>query len=124
MGDAVDFVTNEGSAGSIEIREGTDSWGPYEVDFGLGLPSDQILASVELKGYAGKANKKTDLSGLTEITELLIESTGSTIDGTKFAFTLQHPGQDYRGTSASLVFIITTSSGGKFPFFFYPVKIY
>lgn|GEM_PF-3153131 len=119
----MDFITGDGNAASIEIREGADSWGPFELDFAFGLPGDQALASVEAKAYSSKANERTDLSTLVDITSLLVEETGSTIDGTKYAFTLQHPGDDYRGTLATLVFMVTTTSGGKFPFFFYPVRI-
>lgn len=120
----MDFVTSQGGTGSIELREGTDYWGPFEVDFDLALSEDQNLSSVDVKAYAGKVTKKSDLSDETDITNLMIEDLGSTIDGTKYAFNLQHPGSAYKSTTATIVFTITTSSGGVYPFFFYPVRIY
>lgn len=120
----MDFKASDGGLSLIEIRVGTDSWGPYEVDFTGAIPNDQVIVGVNIKAYSGKADKKTDPTLLQDITDLLIESAETTINATKVGFKLQFPGLEYHNTKATLVFEITTSSEGKYPFFFYPVNIF
>lgn len=120
----MDFKTNAGGVGSIELRDDSDAWGPFEMDFVNGIPSGQTVVAVTLSAYAEKVTKKDDLTGKSNIKDLILEPDSEITNGTKYSFKLQHPGDSYRGIKATLIFMITTNTGGKFPFFFYPVKVY
>lgn len=121
----MDFVElASGAIGNIEIREGSDQWGPFFLDLANGMPTDESIMSVEVMAYAGKATEKTDLTTLTEITDLLLEADQVSVSGdSAIVFRLQHPGATYRGSKASLKITITLNGGGVFPFFFYPITI-
>lgn len=112
-------------SGSIEIRYGTDAWGPYELDFSDVLPSGDTIATVSIEAYYGKLTKKSDISDFSTCASL-IESGSIATDSASVQFRLQYPVTDPgdTGTKFTLRINVSTDGGGKYPFFFYPVKVY
>lgn len=121
----MDFtVETEGARAEIEVRESTDSWGPFTLDLTNGIPSDQSITGVSVKAYAGKLTKAADRDAFSDITSLLIETSKTAYSGKDVYLWFQYPGEAYRNTKATVIVTATLTDGGVFPFFFYPVKIY
>jgi hypothetical protein len=120
----MDFSTLDGESAFIEIRTGTDNWGPFSVDFTDALPVGVAVEQVTIAAYSGNVDASTDLAGATDITSLTVETTYSPLVDNVYGFKLQHPGSSYRGTTGTLVFTVKTDYDGTYPFFFYPVKFF
>lgn len=109
----------------IEVGYYTDLWGPYVFPFVHKLPAGDTLDSVDVRAFIGTVERTSDLTGLTEITSDLIDSgfTPAISNDTNVVVKFQYPGDDYKGESASLVFEITTTAGGKHSFYHHFVVI-
>jgi hypothetical protein len=105
----------------IEIREGADLWGPFSFDLSGSLPTDDAIATVTVKAYAGKYKPSQAVEDQTEIT-LVDPAFAVDYDAASISIKLQYPGDDYKG-KATIVFDVTLASGARYPFFFHGVKI-
>jgi hypothetical protein len=120
----VDFKTIEGNVAFIDIRAGTDNWGPFEFDFTSGIPTGASVTSVDVAVYVGNVDASSDLSTFTDIAALTVETNYSPLEDNVYGLKFQHPGSAYSGTTSTVVFTVTTDSNGIYPFFFYPVKFF
>jgi hypothetical protein len=111
--------------GSIEIRYNTDSWGPFDFDFIDALPAGETIATVSVQAYYGNMKPKSDISAFTSCATLIELGTLCT-SSHHVQMKLQHPLTDPgdTGKKCTLRINVSTESGGKYPFLFYPVKIY
>jgi len=99
--------------------------GPYTFSFNQAIPHLSVtIAAVTVKAYSGKVRPKDSLDDFTEITSSLIDPDYPIVaNGTDVYIKFQWPGDDYKGTKATLVFELTFSSGAKHPFYFYALEI-
>lgn len=108
--------------GTMEVRDTTNFWGPFCLDFTDGIPTGEDIQSVEIKAYSGKVTPKLDLADFVEVTNL-VEAVGTIISENTVSFRLQYPGAEYKGTKMTLILTVILASGGRHPFYFYPVKV-
>jgi hypothetical protein len=111
--------------GSIEIRYRTDDWGPYDFDFANALPAGESIATASIQAYYGNMKTKSDISTFTSCATLIELGTLATGNHTHVQVRFQHPGTDPgdSGKKCTLRINVSTESGGKYPFLFYPVNI-
>ena len=119
--------------GTIEVGYYTDLWGPYLFTFPINtsatandglIPYGDTIASVTVKAYQGRVNRKSTLSEETEIAGLIDTDFEPTIiGGYKVSVKFEHPGSTYKGEKATLIFEVTLASGAKKAFYFQYVRI-
>ena len=113
----------------IELRQLTDDWGPYSVsleneDGDSALPGSQIVDSVTIKAYLGKVKPGELLDGKTDYASEIIESGTISSVLNNIYWNFQYPSStSLNGQKMTLVFIVTTDTGGIYPFYLYYVKI-
>ena len=123
-----DFESSE-----ISVRYFTDLWGVYRFQFptctsatandGV-IPFGDSISSVDVKAYIGNVGPKSDLGEFTAISASLIDPAyAPQVDGEFILVKFQYPGSWRAGEKCTLIFEITTSAAGKYPFFFKYVKI-
>ncbi len=111
-------------SGLIELRYSTDEWGPYSIDLDGGLPEGQSISDVTIKAYGSRVSPEDDTSALTDIADQIIENDSVITDGTKIQWKMQYPADEtLKGAMATLIFEVTTSGGGRHPFYLFAVRI-
>jgi len=110
-------------ATTIELRYGTDNWGPYEFDFTDLVPEGLSIDSVDVKAYVGIVKPSADLSDETEITSDIIDddvvpSVSNNVVSVYFCYS-----ETYKGEKATLIFYVTSTTGAVYPFYFNSVVI-
>lgn len=114
----MDFSAN------IELRYFTDDWGPYSVDLTGGLPDGDTIADVAIKVYVGRVNPATDLTVLTDRANQVIENGSIGFSDLSVWWSMQYPvDATLKNQELTLIFEITTSTGGKHPFYLHSVKV-
>jgi len=123
----------------IEIDQDMDLWGPYTFTFPVcssdtandgSIPYGDTIATVVIEAYDGKVDRGDVIADQTELhgTDYdfvdadytpVVDGSASTIK-VKFVF----PADDeYSGDKATLVFVVTLTSGGTKAFYFHYVKV-
>lgn len=102
----------------IELRDTMVNWGPWTFDFTNGMPSGITIQSVTAAVYEGRLTDSDDIAGATEISGVVDAATLSS--DYIVAVRMTHPGT-YEG-NATLVFTITGSNGGVYPFIAYRLR--
>jgi len=121
----MDFIHTK----NIEIRAGTDNWGPFPFDFSDALPEGDTISAVTVTGYAGKllpsdatiVDGAITFAGETEIPLIDTDYT-PVISGAEVSIKLCYPGDDYKG-SATIVFLVELAGTGEHPFFYHGVRV-
>ena len=114
----MDFSAN------IELRYFTDEWGPYSVDLTGGLPDGDTIADVTIKVYSGRVTPAADLTDLTDLASQVIENGSIGFSDLSVWWTMQYPvDAALKSQKFTLIFEVTTSTGGKHPFYLYRVKV-
>jgi len=121
----------------IEIDQDTDLWGPYVFTFPIAtsatandgiIPYGDTLSSVTIKAYDGKVNRGDDLddetalhgTDYTFIDDAYDAVVGDSTIRLKFAYPTDNT---YSGDKATLVFVVTLTSGGTKAFYYHFVKV-
>src|SRR4030042_37906 len=123
----------EGSE-SIIVRYYTDEWGIYRFNFPAcssetandgAIPYNSTLATVSVFAYLGKVTDTSVLADETIIADLIDPIFTPIISGNFYVnVKLQYPtAVSYKGKKATLIFQISLTGGGTYPFYFYPVII-
>lgn len=108
----------------IELRYFTDQWGPYSIDLTGGLPDGVIIVGVDIKAYAGRVEPKADLTDLTDLAGEVIEAGSVNYSESSVWWRMQYPPEaSLKGQKLTLIFEVTTSDGGRHPFYLYKVKV-
>lgn len=105
----------------IEIREGTDNWGPYEFDVSKSIPSDGQLAEVNITVLAGRFSPGKPLDDQTQV-PIIDNEYAPSISDNKISIKLQYPENGYVGR-ATIIFNLTLINGAKYPLFFHGVYV-
>ena len=117
MGDWVDYDINVGYY--------TDNWGSYIFPFTNKLPAGDVLSSVTVKAYKGaNIDRTANLSTYVSLTTSLIEASPViSSSGLNVAVKFQWPTSTYKGSTATIVFEITTASSAKHTFYHHHVVV-
>lgn len=108
----------------IELRYYTDNWGPFSIDLSGGLKGDAVIAGVNIMAYAGRIGTSDDLPTLVDVAEQVIETGSIGFADTSVWWRMQYPqDQSLKGAKLTLVFDVTTSDGGRYPFYLYRVRV-
>lgn len=118
-------MSTDFTLGSIDIRYSTDNFGPFTFEFENSIPSGDSIASVAVAAYSGNVKPKSTLSDFTEITDLLIDTdVAPSVFGSIVSVYFSYPGDDYKGTKATLIFTLTFNNNtGVHPYYFRYVHI-
>jgi hypothetical protein len=109
--------------GTITIQENAEDWGPYNFNFRDALPSGFALTHCTVVAYLGRVKPGDDLSGQTDTTSELINTTSVASD-TTVTVTFDRPTTTaYIDVSHTLVFNFTITGGGTHSAYFYRVKV-
>ena len=118
---------------SIEVGYFTDLWGPYKFSLPIAssesandgvIPYDDTIASATVRAFVGDVRRSSVLADETEISDDLIDPGYDPVSGDDYVkVKFQHPGEDYIGEKATLIFEVTLTSGGKKAFYFQYVRI-
>jgi len=106
--------------GTILIRYYSDQWGPFVFDFSDAIPDGETITACNIRSFFGKVRFSDHINDFTESTTNLVDS--SQVENNTVKVRLQYPGELLKGNH-SLVFEVTTASGGKHSFFFYKVVV-
>lgn len=105
----------------IEIREGTDRWGPFSFDLSGSIPAGDTINMLDIKAYAGSYKPQSAVEDQVEISLIEPGYTPNVINNVVY-FCLQYPGDAYKGKT-TIVITVTTAAAGVYPFFFHGVKV-
>ena len=106
----------------VEIREGSDNWGPFIFGLSGSIPPGDTIASVEVKAYAGTYKPAQAVEDQAEIPLIDDGFEPDIVDDTDISIRLKYPGDGYKGKT-TIVFDVTLAGTGKYQFFCHRVKV-
>ena len=127
-------MTDFDNTTNIECGYYVDLWGPYYFTFPIAtsatandgaIPYNDTLSTVTVRAFLGKVTRRSTLSDETEISSLIIDPsyTPDVLAPNIARVKIQYPGAAYKGQRVTLIFEITTATGGKRDFYFHYIRV-
>ena len=116
------------SVSNVEVRSGTDGWGPHNFDFVDSIPAATEISAAVVKSYVGQIDRGATLASYTESTSVLIDTAQTAVrNDTTVDVYFNHPGAAYSsatGITHTLVFELTLDNAAEHSFYFHRVVAY